>query len=470
MKKKVSYLKRKLIRNFTLDDNDVIKIFFILFLFYFLLKSIRLTFVEITFQVSERGEFISEEEIEGNLYIYIVMMNNDESSREDDLLNEIDELRQTNTQKPLTFPQRFNLVGTNQQEEQSLTHHSSHHHSHPNHNCNTLSSSKVVSNTNINNSSSSSSKNSFFGFETSTRLDIMDLDKYLERINCSNLRDNSLQTLFKLQRNHLINVPFENLDIHLNRYIDCSSLEAIYEKVVVKRRGGFCFELNQLFAWLLVKLGYSVEYLSCSVYNKKYKKWTPWFAHMALMVHINEETSYLCDVGFSLNFRTPLKINPDVIQIDTTGFYKLTTSRALLDDASAMHGERSRTNSSSDAVDENNVYTVVRCTKPNINENDEWQPLYRFNRIPKKIEDFREMIDYVQTKEFPRFFYSSITTIHTTYSTIILVGYDLSETIFFDSIEKTRTNSKLNKTEVFEALKNIYGIQLDAEFEPKNDS
>jgi N-hydroxyarylamine O-acetyltransferase len=78
----------------------------------------------------------------------------------------------------------------------------------------------------------------------------MDVDEYLKRINSLNLKETSVQNLFRLQQNHLLNIPFENLDVHLNKKIECN-LEKLYEKIIVKKRGGFCCELNYLFLWLL---------------------------------------------------------------------------------------------------------------------------------------------------------------------------------------------------------------------------
>jgi N-hydroxyarylamine O-acetyltransferase len=71
----------------------------------------------------------------------------------------------------------------------------------------------------------------------------------------------NLSTLQALQRAFLLKVPFENLEIHLDRQINLSS-ENIYEKIVSKRRGGFCYECNILFFNLLNELGFQVEYLS----------------------------------------------------------------------------------------------------------------------------------------------------------------------------------------------------------------
>ena len=103
----------------------------------------------------------------------------------------------------------------------------------------------------------------------------MDVDQYLERINSLNLKEYSVQNLFRLQKNHLLNIPFENLDVHLGNRLECN-LEKIYDKVIVKKRGGIFCELNYLFSWLLKQLGYNVNMMSCKAYRAKSNFWTPW--------------------------------------------------------------------------------------------------------------------------------------------------------------------------------------------------
>ena len=87
----------------------------------------------------------------------------------------------------------------------------------------------------------------------------MDVPAYLRRIAYSGSQPPSATALRELHRQHLFTVPFENLDIALGTPI-CLDLRQLYEKIVVRRRGGFCYELNGLFAALLAELGYSVRW------------------------------------------------------------------------------------------------------------------------------------------------------------------------------------------------------------------
>src|SRR5215831_11213210 len=73
-------------------------------------------------------------------------------------------------------------------------------------------------------------------------IDTQRLDAYLERIGASRLARPNADALHDLQRRHLLTVPFENLSIHLGEPIALDE-DAMFEKVVERRRGGFCYEL-----------------------------------------------------------------------------------------------------------------------------------------------------------------------------------------------------------------------------------
>src|SRR6185436_1903286 len=88
---------------------------------------------------------------------------------------------------------------------------------------------------------------------------VMDVQACLKRIGYNGSIDVSYETLCNLQRSFLLNVPFENLDIHLGRRIEIDP-ESVFRKVVNERRGGFCYELNSLFHDLLAELGFDVEF------------------------------------------------------------------------------------------------------------------------------------------------------------------------------------------------------------------
>jgi N-hydroxyarylamine O-acetyltransferase len=128
---------------------------------------------------------------------------------------------------------------------------------------------------------------------------------YLARIGYSEPIKPDAQTLRGLHVAHMRSVPFENLEIGLKRPIRLTE-EALWKKIVVLKRGGFCYELNGLFAWLLRQVGFDVTYLNARVYNRQGQLGID-FDHLALLVQIPDQAGrWLADVGFGDSFNEPL--------------------------------------------------------------------------------------------------------------------------------------------------------------------
>jgi len=147
----------------------------------------------------------------------------------------------------------------------------------------------------------------------------MHIQSYLERLHYTGAVEPNLATLRALQQAHLLNVPFENLDIHLGRSI-VPDLNAFYDKIVTHQRGGFCYELNGLFTWLLRGLGFRVDMLNARVMGGD-GAWGPEFDHMTLLVHLADH--WLVDVGFGDSFRDPLRLDDPHPQAQTFGTYRV---------------------------------------------------------------------------------------------------------------------------------------------------
>lgn len=131
----------------------------------------------------------------------------------------------------------------------------------------------------------------------------MNVERYLQRIGYAGGREPTEATLADLQRAHMLAVPFENLDIHLGRRLVLDR-EANYTKIVERGRGGWCFELNGMFAWLLEQLGFQVTLLGSRVHG------TDWvsddLAHLVLRVDVDEPL--IVDVGFGEGALAPLPL------------------------------------------------------------------------------------------------------------------------------------------------------------------
>ena len=150
----------------------------------------------------------------------------------------------------------------------------------------------------------------------------MDPVDYLTRIGYDGAIKPDAQTLRGLHRAHMFSVPFENLNIGLKRPILLTE-EALWDKIVVQKRGGFCYELNGLFAWLLKELGFDVTYLNARVYNRQGQLGID-FDHLALLVQIpGQPGRWLADVGFGDSFHEPLNFEERDEQIQGLRSYRL---------------------------------------------------------------------------------------------------------------------------------------------------
>ncbi|MEP7135374.1 MAG: arylamine N-acetyltransferase [Chloroflexota bacterium] len=146
---------------------------------------------------------------------------------------------------------------------------------------------------------------------------------YLERIHYSLHTRPDVTTLRGLQLAHLLNIPFENLDIGLKRVIHIDE-SAIWNKLIINKRGGFCYELNGLFAWLLKQIGFEVTYLNARDYHEADDTFGIDFDHLVLVVRApKQSTRWLVDVGWGDTFTQPLDIDNSDWQEQGSRAYKL---------------------------------------------------------------------------------------------------------------------------------------------------
>ena len=119
------------------------------------------------------------------------------------------------------------------------------------------------------------------------------INNYLKRIGFTGTPKLDFETLHALQRLHLQAVPYENLDVMRDIPISLD-VDDIYEKIVTRGRGGWCFELNAIFAWLLRGIGFKVTDLMARFLRDETT--IPMRRHRVLIVTC-AGADYLCDVG-----------------------------------------------------------------------------------------------------------------------------------------------------------------------------
>lgn len=188
---------------------------------------------------------------------------------------------------------------------------------------------------------------------------MFDADGYLRRINYKGTVTPNAETLRDLHLAHLLAVPFENLSRSHGPSVALET-EQLFDKIVVRRRGGFCYELNGLFAELLKSLGFQVSMLAARVLRTD-GGYGPDFDHLVLLVQC--EQRWIADVGFGDAFRLPL----------------------LLDEAGSQAQGSDTFRFESDGQD-----VVLNRLKPG----EEWSPIYRFKTIARAYNEFFEMCKY----------------------------------------------------------------------------
>lgn len=206
------------------------------------------------------------------------------------------------------------------------------------------------------------------------------LDAYLERIRYAGPCVADAATLAALQRAHLMTVPFENLDIHWERPI-IVDIDRFYSKVVVERRGGFCYELNGLFNELLKRLGYETRLVSARVFNSGVHG--PEFDHAAIIARAADD-EYLVDVGFGAFSAEPLRYVFDVEQYDANGWFMI----------------RGR--------DDGYIEVMKR-------DDGIWRSEYIFKDVPRQLSEFGEMCDFQQYSPESHFRKGKLCSIMTAY-------------------------------------------------------
>jgi arylamine N-acetyltransferase len=148
-----------------------------------------------------------------------------------------------------------------------------------------------------------------------------DVEAYLSRIGYEGPLDLNETTLSKLQACHLHTVPYENFDI-LNRIPLSLEIPNLFNKIVVRHRGGYCFELNALFGWLLRELGFKVTDYFARFWRDE-PNTPPKRRHQILKVEV-EGKAYLCDVGVGgIVPQRPIEMVEGLVQAQGNEHYKL---------------------------------------------------------------------------------------------------------------------------------------------------
>lgn len=254
----------------------------------------------------------------------------------------------------------------------------------------------------------------------------VDIQAYLSRINYQGSIEANIEILRAIHQAHLLAVPFENLDIHLGRPITLDT-DRLYEKIVNFYRGGFCYELNGLFAALLHELGFNVQRLSARVANEQGGFGIP-FDHMTLIVNL--EQIWLVDVGFGDSFREPLLLNTDGVSI-----YNAVQEQPMGRYRISEEGE-----------------SLIYWRE----EAEGWKPQYKFRVQPYDLADFQNGCDYHQTSPKSSFTQRRICSLATADGRISLSDMKLYITTNGKRVER----DVRSEAEYSQLLKERFGVVL----------
>ena len=252
----------------------------------------------------------------------------------------------------------------------------------------------------------------------------MDRDRFLKRMGFDgDLPIPSLGSLSQLQRTHLLNVPFENLDIYWGREITLD-LERFYLKIIENGRGGFCYELNGNFNELLKSIGFETRVVAAGV-NIPERGFSPDGDHLAIVVGI-EGVEYLADVGFGNFAAEPLRMEIGLEQQDPNGVFRI--------------------------VEQDSDYLAVEKKG-----DDRWKGEYRFVNRDRDLEEFAEMCVHNQTSPDSHFTHGALCS-------LMLEGgrKTLTDKKFIVTAGGEKTESDIGSEEEFEGI-------LEREFEIVRD-
>lgn len=277
-----------------------------------------------------------------------------------------------------------------------------------------------------------------------------EVDQYLARIAYDGARTPALETLRGLHKCHILSVPFENLSVYHREEIHLTK-EWLFNKVVARSRGGFCFELNSLFSFLLHYLGFRYTMHAARVCSRKTGVLGPELDHLILLVEL-EGKKWLTDVGFGDSFILPLLFVEDEEQELKSGIYRIRREGDKY-----VYEEKFKILVST---------TTTTTTEGSIKKRDGdkcfWEKRYIFDLVPRTVEDFRGMCVYHQRNPKSPFTHHRICTVARSWGRITLSKEKLVTTTYLGNNTVRKDTTELDgEEEVLVVLEKQFGIKIE---------
>lgn len=130
------------------------------------------------------------------------------------------------------------------------------------------------------------------------------LSAYLQRIGYDGPVAPTRECLTGVHRAHALSIPYENLDIQIGRPVRCD-INRIVEKIVMRRRGGWCYEMNTLLAHALQAIGFDVRLVTGGIH--RFERGDAALGnHILVLVYLDR--TYIADLGLGDGLREPLPL------------------------------------------------------------------------------------------------------------------------------------------------------------------
>jgi N-hydroxyarylamine O-acetyltransferase len=136
----------------------------------------------------------------------------------------------------------------------------------------------------------------------------MQLSAYLDRIGYRGPVSPTLDCLTGIHRCQALSVPYENLDVQLGVPVG-QDIGLIFDKIVNRRRGGWCYEMNGLLGWALREIGFEVIRVTGGVHRRD-RGDSALGNHLVLLVRL--ERTYIADLGLGDGIREPIPLEEGV--------------------------------------------------------------------------------------------------------------------------------------------------------------
>jgi N-hydroxyarylamine O-acetyltransferase len=253
-----------------------------------------------------------------------------------------------------------------------------------------------------------------------------DKEAYLDRLDLPTEVAVSEEGLEQLHRAHVYSIPFENFDILLGKCLNLST-EALFEKLILNPRGGYCFELNGLFLFALLAFGFD----ACPLMARVHLTGQPTGReHQLSLVNLNNR-QWIADVGFGVNgLRAPIPYEMNRVENQNGQAYRL--------------------------VDHGPFGTMLQ-----VEEDGKWQNLYSFDLGYVCKSDIEQANYYTETNPNSFLTFTRVATMPHETGRISLMDFTLRK-ISGSNVEVVKLNPG---QEYLDALARHFGIRINAPYE-----